>query len=122
MSSREDAGKEEFELVTVLEKPMLFSMGRLDRNTVPKGMYLYEVRHDDAGQGIPMEIAEHILVNHWGTLLSNAPIRLARMPGESRPCRMLCEEDWNYEGITMKLDEFRKQFPPRAKPQPSYER
>ena len=49
-----DATKETFESVTVLDKPMLFTCARIDRDTVPKGMYLYEVRHDDDQRGDPV--------------------------------------------------------------------
>ena len=53
-----DATKETFESVTVLDKPMLFTCARIDRDTVPKGMYLYEVRHDDDQRGDPVQIGK----------------------------------------------------------------
>ncbi|MFR6694493.1 MAG: LPD28 domain-containing protein [Dysosmobacter sp.] len=65
-----DARKERFELVEVLGHPMLFTCLRVDRSTVPKGLYLYEVRNDDDQCGLPVEIGRWIMVNHWGTLLS----------------------------------------------------
>lgn len=71
-----DARKERFELVEVFDRPMLFTCLRVDRNTVPKGLYLYEVRNDDDQCGIPVEIGRWIMVNHWGTLLSATPIKL----------------------------------------------
>lgn len=49
-----DARKERFELVEVFDRPMLFTCLRVDRNTVPKGLYLYEVRNDDDQCGIPV--------------------------------------------------------------------
>lgn len=55
-----DARKERFELVEVFDRPMLFTCLRVDRNTVPKGLYLYEVRNDDDQCGIPVEIGRHI--------------------------------------------------------------
>lgn len=71
---------EKFEDVTVLGHPMLFTCLRVDRDTVPQGMYMYEVRHDDDQQGEPVQIANWIMVNHWGTLISNRPIRLEPRP------------------------------------------
>lgn len=62
---RSDATKIDYEEVTVLGKTMLFTCQRVDRNTVPKGMYFYEVRHDDYGRGDPCQIADWILVNYW---------------------------------------------------------
>lgn len=51
---------EKFEDVTVLGHPMLFTCLRVDRDTVPQGMYMYEVRHDDDQQGEPVQIANWI--------------------------------------------------------------
>lgn len=58
---------EKFEDVTVLGHPMLFTCLRVDRDTVPQGMYMYEVRHDDDQQGEPVQIANWIMVNRYLT-------------------------------------------------------
>lgn len=84
-----DATKETFESVTVLDKPMLFTCARIDRDTVPKGMYLYEVRHDDDQRGDPVQIGKWIMVNHWGTLISNRPIRLEKALSSTTPIGIL---------------------------------
>lgn len=68
--------EERFIKVRVLDKPALFHDLRLDRDTVPEGMYLYEVRHDDEGLGEIVQIARGILVNHFGSLLMTEPIEL----------------------------------------------
>ena len=80
-----DARQEIFEDVTVLGKPMIFTNLRIDRNTVPKGMYAYDVRHDDDMQGEPCEIAPFILVNHWGTIISNTPLDFNKEYDELKP-------------------------------------
>lgn len=74
--ARFNAMTEAFEEVTILEKPALFTSLRIDRSTVPKGLYLYEVRHVDDCQGIACQIARGIMVNHWGTLITREPIKL----------------------------------------------
>ena len=77
-------------------------------------MYLYEVRHDDDMQGIPCEIAERILVNHWGTVVSNKPIALTEQLSTGKRYRLINEEtDWNYEGITCSLREYMQKYPPQ---------
>lgn len=68
-----DARKELFSLVEVRGQKFLFTDCRVDRNTVPQGMYVYEVRASDEGYE-PCEISEHIWVNHYGTLISKKPI------------------------------------------------
>lgn len=108
-----DATKETFESVTVLDKPMLFTCARIDRDTVPKGMYLYEVRHDDDQRGDPVQIGKWIMVNHWGTLISNRPIRLEKSPVINNAYRDIDpEKDWNYEGVSCTLKEYMKKHPP----------
>lgn len=51
MSNRVDAWDEWYDLVEVKEQPMLFTCLRVDRTTVPKGYFLYEVREDDDWNG-----------------------------------------------------------------------
>lgn len=74
--TRYNAMTEDFEEVTILDKPALFTPVRIDRSTVPKGYYLYEVRHDDDCQGDPVQIALNIYVNHWGSLITQDKIEL----------------------------------------------
>ena len=62
--------EEHFEEITVLGKPALFHDMRIDRETVPKGLYLYEVRGDDDGGGDPVQIAKGIMVNHFGSIIT----------------------------------------------------
>ena len=44
---RYDAMTEDFEEITVFNKTALFTNIRIDKATVPKGLYMYEVRHND---------------------------------------------------------------------------
>ena len=118
-----DARKEIFEEVTVLDKPMLFTSLRVDRTTIPKGMYLYEVRHDDYGRGDPCQIGNWILVNHWGTLISNEPLKLIPVPQRDNAFLDIDpEKDWNYEGIDSTLKEYMERHPPKKDKQRNHER
>lgn len=120
---RLNAMDETYEMVTVLDKPMLFSSCRIDRNTVPKGLYVYEVRHDDDQRGDPVQIANWIMVNHWGTLISSEPLKLnSRKEENNAYLNIDPEEDWNYEGIAITLMEYMEQHPPHKKKQRDYER
>ena len=71
-----NAMTELFEEVTVLDKPALFTPGRIDRATVPHGYHLYEIRHDDDCQGDAVQIAHNIMVNHWGSVILRDEIPL----------------------------------------------
>ena len=123
MGIKVDAQKEIFEEVTVLDKPMLFTCARVDRSTVPKGMYLYEVRHDDEMRGDPCQIANWIMVNHWRTLISNERIPFERSPHTNNAYRDIDpEKDWNYEGADSTLQEYMEKHPPKKEKLKQFER
>lgn len=106
-----DVRKERFELVEVFDRPMLFTCLRVDRNTVPKGLYLYEVRNDDDQCGIPVEIGRWIMVNHWGTLLSATPIKLEPNRYNNNAYRHIDpENDWNYTGDLCSAREYMDKY------------
>lgn len=73
---RYDAQEETFEEIELFGKPALFTCIRIDRGTVPKGLSLYEVRHDDDSQGDPVQIGSGILVNHFGTVITRERLNL----------------------------------------------
>ena len=52
-----NAMTEHYEEITVCGKPALFTSIRIKRDTIPDGLYAYDVRHDDECRGIPCEIA-----------------------------------------------------------------
>ena len=58
---RYQANELRYEQITVLEKEAIFTELRVLRDSVPKGFSCYEVRHDDEGQGNPVEIAKGML-------------------------------------------------------------
>ena len=64
-----DAMTQRYEEITVCDKPALFTSVRIKRDSVPAGLYAYDVRHDDECRGIPCEIAPFIMVNHWGAII-----------------------------------------------------
>lgn len=94
-----DAKEEDFELVVLDDIPALFTNSRIDRGSIPANVFCYDVRHDDCCQGIACEIKPHIMVNHWGTIITKQEIPLE--DGSYYP-----KEDLNYLGRTMTLDEF----------------
>lgn len=80
-----------WEVVEVFGKPALFVCLRVDRKTVPEGLYAYDIRHDDDCQGIACEIARFIMVNHWGTVLMLEPLDLG-----DKGFLLMTEDDINY--------------------------
>ena len=111
MSKLLNAMEEDFTEVTILEKPALFTDMRIDRNTVPKGYYAYDVRHDDECQGEAVQLARSILVNHWGALITQEKIKLPRDGYlDIEP------EDLNYDtGDCRTMKAFMAKYPPIEK-------
>lgn len=95
-----NAAEELYELCELDGKPVAFTNMRLDRQTVPDGLYCYDVRDSDNCDGSCAEVKPHIMVNHWGTILCKSPLELDEH-GSYYP-----QEDMNYKGIGLDLDEF----------------
>lgn len=71
-----DATKETFESVEILGIPGLFTVERVNRATVPKGMYLYEMQTSEDDWSQPCLLGRRIMVEHYGTVLTASPIDL----------------------------------------------
>lgn len=93
-----------YDSIHIFGIPALYIDIRLDRSQLPKGVYCYEVQHDDEHKGIITMIGHHIMVNHWGTVLTTKQIPL------NYGYREVDEDtDIQYHDKTMKLDEFIKE-------------
>ncbi|MDE5597389.1 MAG: hypothetical protein K2J04_06115 [Lachnospiraceae bacterium] len=73
---RLDYSKEKFTKVRVCGVECEFSDMRIDRSTVPQGKYQYEVAGDDDSGSDPARVQRGVLVNFFGTLISDMPLLL----------------------------------------------
>ena len=106
--ARYNAMEEFYQEIRVLGEPVLFHDMRLDWNTVPKGLYLYEIRHDDEGRGNPIQIAKGIMVNHFGSILT---CKLIKLPSDGYR-DIDPEKDWDYNGGDCRtIREFMEKYP-----------
>lgn len=96
-----DAAKEKYELMEIDGRPVLFTNLRLDRDTVPEGLFCYDVRDSDNLDGSFAQIATFVGVNHWGTILCREPFQLDGA-GSYYP------DDWSFLGESMDALEFRQ--------------
>ena len=64
---------------------------RIDRNSIPEGKFFYEVRHADEDWCFPCQVKEGILVNFYGTLVSDVAL-----PLDERGSLELEEDDFEY--------------------------
>ena len=97
-----NAAEEDFELMELFGQTVLFTNMRVDRSTVPEGLYAYDVRHDDDCTGEICEIKPSVMVNHWGTIICKEHIEM----DEFWHSKFVEEGDYSYLGDTAKLDEF----------------
>ena len=65
-----------FQKVTVCGIECLFHDMRIERNTIPKGKYYYEVAGDDDSGAEPATVKYGIMVNFFGTLISDQSLPL----------------------------------------------
>ena len=71
-----DYKKTKYESVRVCGIPCLFHNARIDRNTVPKGKYLYEIGSDDESGWYPARVQKGVMVNFFGTLICDQQLKL----------------------------------------------
>lgn len=95
-----NANEVTFELIMVDDIPAIFTDFRVNNDSVPKGLFCYDIRRDDLCRGIACEIKPFILVNHWGSIITKEKIPLEN--------GSYLADDLNYLGYPMNLDEFIK--------------
>ena len=62
--------------VTLLGRECFFTVLRIGHKEVPKGMYRYDLRHDDCNPFDPTSIEKNVWNNHLGTILTEQPFDL----------------------------------------------
>ena len=62
------------EIVEVQGKPYMFTNLRVDRGSIPEGLYAYDVGDDC--DGCFWKIQRFVLVNHWATIIGKEPVDL----------------------------------------------
>lgn len=92
--------EEQFEWAEVDGVEVLFTCARLDRDTVPEGLYCYDVRETDGFSGIAATLEPFVVVNHWGTVLSREPFPM------EEGYYQLGADSFNYLGEAMTAEEY----------------
>ncbi len=100
-----DANETDYECFEILGQDALFTCLRIDRKSLPEGLYAYDLRDSDDCDGTPSELKSFVMVNHWGTVITKEPIE-----GADNGI-VLDEDDYNYLGEDMTLEEFTRDSP-----------
>ena len=93
-----DANNEVFEIVTIDGREALFTNLRIDRETVPKGFYCYDIRETEGFSGVAASVEQYVLVNHWGSILTKKSFPLKNGSYEIKA------DDIDYLGVTCTVE------------------
>ena len=88
---RYNAKKEHWNGLEILGVEGIFTDLRIERSSVPKNLYFYELR-DDCSDGIPCQYKSGILVDFFGTFISKEPL-----PDDNDG--FFSEDDWTYTDL-----------------------
>lgn len=99
-----DAAREEFAEVEVYGRLALFTDFRIDKSTIPEGVYCYAMRHGD-DDAEPVTIEEHVVVNYYGAILTTLPMDF----GGKDYIPISFDNFW-FTGEHMKLEQFQEKM------------
>ncbi len=68
--------KEKYQEIELFDKPGLFSNGRISRENLLDGLYVYDLRGSDYDPGDPVCVEERVVVNHAGAVILSTPLEL----------------------------------------------
>lgn len=108
MYGRINARRERFHEAVLFGRTVLFTPSLINRNSVPKGMRMYEIRANDIGQ--PDELAHSLTGPKYGTIITNRYFSL------NDGYRRIRKKDFSIcsaEVCTLKA--FMKEHPPKKK-------
>lgn len=100
--------EEEFEEIKIFGRPALLSGQRFSHDSVPEGLYIYEVRHNGNSWDEPVQVARCVINNFMGTLVTRTPLAL-----HEDGCLGTVSADWDFEyGANLTAGEFMDRYPP----------
>ena len=99
---------ERYQEVEFFDVPALFANGRVELETLPEGIYRYELRGTDSDPGYPYSVEEHVTVNHAATILTAFPLNL---PEEGW---LFIGDELNFTGGDMTIHEYQQTVTDRS--------
>ena len=96
------ANDEKYQEIELFDKPGLFSNGWIARDTLPEGVYCYDLRGSDYDPGDPIYVEDRVGVNHAGSVILAEPLDLSK----EGYLRLTEEEGLNFVGGFSTLAQF----------------
>jgi hypothetical protein len=100
MQMSNDAHLEEFELVELFGKPTIFTEFRIARDTVPKGLYCYDLRGSDR------EPCHPVAVERWGAVIHAGTVTMAEPFDFKEKGQRYIRGQLNFLNDTASLEEY----------------
>lgn len=99
----------EYESFSIFDQESLFTDKRINKHTVPKGLYAYEIRFDDNGN--PSSLEKSVVDHFYGTVILNRPVSLGRYR-----CKSIHNDDYCFEmGKRIDLSDYMDMHPTKPK-------
>lgn len=95
-----DARNEIFDHIELFDAPAMFTNARVDRSTVPEGLFCYDVRGSGDDPGSLTVIEPFVAVNHSGTIIGVEDYMIAK--GQAK----YIATHINFLGDSVTLEEF----------------
>ena len=109
---------QDFEEIELFGKPALFSNARVDRTSLPHGLYAYDIRESEGFSGVPCRLERSVIVNHMGTVITNEAVK--GIQGQGKEIR---EGDINFGTCSCSsIQEYMDKYPPHRQRETEYER
>ncbi|MDR0851740.1 MAG: hypothetical protein LBN36_04545 [Clostridiales Family XIII bacterium] len=94
----------EFETVELFGKTALFTNSRIDRDSVPEGYFVYDLRHGDSGN--PVAVEPFVGANHAGTVIMTEPLKFKKADEQYRRIG----RGLNFIGENVSFEEFAAEY------------
>ena len=107
-----DAMKIRYQVANFLGRKVLFTDIRIASSSLPVGIYKYDIRHDDDGQGTPCTVENSVYANYYGSILTKEPIKFSIDNHDDRYLDINRDDKYyqiDYTGEFMYLEDFMKE-------------
>lgn len=98
---------DEYQRVELFDVPALFANGRVALESLPEGIYRYELRGSDYDPGYPITVEKNVMVNHAATILTTVPLDLPEQG------RLRIGEELNMTGGMQRIQEYQSEMSER---------
>ena len=98
---------DEYQRVELFDVPALFANGRVALESLPEGIYRYELRGSDYDPGYPITVEKNVMVNHAATILTVVPLDLPEQG------RLRIGEELNMTGGMQRIQEYQSEMSER---------